>query len=197
MAATINRTKAEVRYALDYYVTKTWRESRYIPPKKKRAKKKQPKPPRPRRTCFAVGHVPANTVDIGTVTVRNNNGVPAKFIKLAYRGWVPYPRYLWEQEHGPIPPGHIIVFVDGNPMNCELSNLQAISRAEHAKRNYNPSKVSERMKAHWAKVKRLESLGIESHSVKLKSKRKPTQANVPARVDAEQLRIAKDFFNNL
>lgn len=35
----------------------------------------------------------------------------------------PKRRYVWEQLHGEIPKDHCIVCLDGNPMNCEPSNL--------------------------------------------------------------------------
>ena len=35
-------------------------------------------------------------------------------------------RYVWEQAHGPIPPGHRIIHLDGDPLNCELDNLYCI-----------------------------------------------------------------------
>lgn len=38
-------------------------------------------------------------------------------------------RYIWEQTNGPIPPAHIIRFIDGNPHNCDLSNLECVPRA--------------------------------------------------------------------
>lgn len=35
-------------------------------------------------------------------------------------------RYVWEQANGPIPNGHRIIHLDGNPLNCELENLYCI-----------------------------------------------------------------------
>lgn len=49
--------------------------------------------------------------------------------------WPFYHRYLWEQKHGPIPAGHVVVFKDGNRANCDLENLELISRADLARRN--------------------------------------------------------------
>jgi len=42
-------------------------------------------------------------------------------------------RVVWEQAHGPIPPGHCVKFKDGNPQNCSLDNLYLVSRADHAR----------------------------------------------------------------
>lgn len=49
--------------------------------------------------------------------------------------WSLHQRYLWEQAHGPIPPGHSVVFRDGNRTNCVLENLELITRAELMRRN--------------------------------------------------------------
>ena len=42
---------------------------------------------------------------------------------------------VWEAAHGAIPPGHIVIFRDGNKMNAELDNLECISRRENMRRN--------------------------------------------------------------
>jgi hypothetical protein len=45
------------------------------------------------------------------------------------------PRKIYEEHHGTIPKGFVIVHLDGNRYNDDPSNLEAISRAEHLKRN--------------------------------------------------------------
>lgn len=35
---------------------------------------------------------------------------------------------VWEEHKGPIPPGHIITYKDGDPLNCDIDNLILISR---------------------------------------------------------------------
>lgn len=42
--------------------------------------------------------------------------------------WPLLNRYLWEQAHGPIPPGHVVVFKDGDRAHCVLDNFELISR---------------------------------------------------------------------
>jgi len=42
---------------------------------------------------------------------------------------------IWQEAHGPVPKGHIIVFRDGNLENLSLDNLECISRAENMRRN--------------------------------------------------------------
>lgn len=35
---------------------------------------------------------------------------------------------VWEEHNGAIPPGHIITYKDGDPLNCDIDNLILISR---------------------------------------------------------------------
>lgn len=44
---------------------------------------------------------------------------------------------VWEQHYGPIPKGHKIIFLDGNPLNCDISNLKCVSESVHLKMNQN------------------------------------------------------------
>jgi hypothetical protein len=45
------------------------------------------------------------------------------------------PRKIYENHYGEIPKGHIIIHIDGDRYNDDISNLEAISRAENLKRN--------------------------------------------------------------
>ena len=42
-------------------------------------------------------------------------------------------RWVWEQAHGPIPAGHVLVFLDGDKTNCNLDNLMVLPRGIHAR----------------------------------------------------------------
>jgi hypothetical protein len=44
--------------------------------------------------------------------------------------WKEKHRYIWEQAHGKIPEGMMIIFLDQNRQNCDLENLAMVSRAE-------------------------------------------------------------------
>lgn len=46
-----------------------------------------------------------------------------------------YHRFIWEQVHGPIPPDHVVMFIDGNTLNCAIENLKLITLAENVIRN--------------------------------------------------------------
>ena len=54
-----------------------------------------------------------------------------------HRRWKSVHSILWQEHHGPIPPGHIVVFKDKGPRHTDitLDRLELISRAENARRN--------------------------------------------------------------
>lgn len=100
-----------------------------------------------KRTQFKKGNLPANTLHDLAITVRldhpkTRKGRPYKWIRIAKGKWVHYHRWLWEQAHGPVPAKHMVIFKDGNTMNCVLSNLELITMAENAMRNYNKEKAA-------------------------------------------------------
>lgn len=53
-----------------------------------------------------------------------------QYIKMDDGTWRLYHHVLWEQVNGPIPPGHMVTFLDGNVQNTDISNLALISREE-------------------------------------------------------------------
>lgn len=52
------------------------------------------------------------------------------------RNWRLKHHLVWEAAGRTIPPGHVLVFRDGDRMNCSLENLELITRAEIAARNH-------------------------------------------------------------
>lgn len=51
--------------------------------------------------------------------------------------WVKKHVFLWEQAHGKVPKGHLIMFADGNKFNVTLENLLLVSKAELLQLNRN------------------------------------------------------------
>lgn len=88
-----------------------------------------------KRTMFKKGNVPMNTLYDGAVRMSYKKSIGYKYIRLAKNKWVPLHRYNWEQVKGPIPKGMALVFKDGDQMNCDVSNLELITREELMKRN--------------------------------------------------------------
>jgi len=53
----------------------------------------------------------------------------------AKQRWRACHAILWEEHHGPIPAGHIVVFCDRDTTRIEIENLELITRAENMRRN--------------------------------------------------------------
>ena len=86
------------------------------------------------RTRFKKGQAPHNLRPVGYERIDKKDGYV--FIKVEMgRKMVLKHRWVWEQAHGKIPKGHIIIFRDGNKQNCELENLQMVSLYENVHRN--------------------------------------------------------------
>lgn len=90
---------------------------------------------------FKPGDVPPNRRPIGSERIDTKDGYV--YVKTAainphtgFVGWWRQKHILaWEAEHGPIPKGMLICFLDGDRTNCEPANLEMISMQENATRN--------------------------------------------------------------
>ncbi len=51
------------------------------------------------------------------------------------RNWVPESRLIWEAVNGPMPPGHVLKYVNGDRADNRIENLTLLSRADLARRN--------------------------------------------------------------
>lgn len=79
------------------------------------------------RTTFRDGHIPHNAYAAGTEIVRNGR----VYVKVpGRRRLVLKQHYVWQQHHGEIPQNHVVKFKDGDFMNCDISNLYIMSRAD-------------------------------------------------------------------
>jgi len=79
-----------------------------------------------KETQFKPGHLPHNTRHDGAMSIRDGYW----YIRLSKGVWKEMHRHVWEQQHGPIPEGHNVIFLDGNKKNYELDNLALVSNAE-------------------------------------------------------------------
>ena len=87
------------------------------------------------KTWFKKGNTPKNARKVGEIYIRNEKGTQYKYIKYAEdKRPMPLHRYLWEQAHGKIPKYSLVVFKDGDTLNCTLENLECITRAENVLR---------------------------------------------------------------
>lgn len=91
-----------------------------------------------KKNTFRKGNIPHNAYNQpGKITIRGkrNKSERYKYICLELGKWVLLHQHVWEQEHGAIPKRHTIRFIDGNSLNCELSNLQCVSMADNLSLN--------------------------------------------------------------
>ena len=86
------------------------------------------------RTQFKKGHRPKNTKYAGHERVSRDGYVEISIEETNphtgfERRYVLKHRWLWEQEHGPVPEGHALKCLDGDKLNTDPSNWKAIPRA--------------------------------------------------------------------
>lgn len=91
-----------------------------------------------RSAQFRKGHLPHNTLPVGSERVTRDGYVEVKVAmrpsgRKAHDNWVPKSRVVWERENGrSVPDGSMVVFLDGDPTNLDPSNLAIETRGEHA-----------------------------------------------------------------
>ena len=85
------------------------------------------------RTRFKRGQMPHNWKPVGHERI-NVDGY--REVKIAEpKLFAQLHRLVWLSNFGRVPRGKIIVFKDRNKLNCDPSNLEAISRVENMRRN--------------------------------------------------------------
>lgn len=136
-------------------------------------------------TRFRKDHLPHNGKKLGTITIRKDRSGPVRMIALpgptAIRHrWVPYVQYIWEQEHGPVPKGYLVVHEDGNRLNDDPGNLVLLDRREHLalmKKN-NPG---------WKK----KAIKSYKKTVRIKHRRKAWEAKEAAKMREYELTLQR------
>ena len=89
-----------------------------------------------KETQFKAGGLPHNTKKDFEISLRvDNRGISYKFIRVSKANWMPLHRYLYEQKNGKIASGMRLIFIDKNPMNCHLDNLELLTNIEMMVRN--------------------------------------------------------------
>ncbi|SEN44284.1 HNH endonuclease signature motif containing protein [Nitrosomonas marina] len=84
---------------------------------------------------FRRGMKPANHRPVGSTRLSKDGYIEIKVAEGRFK-WRLLHREVWKKHHGSYPPkGHAIVFIDGNKQNCDINNLQLITRAELMQRN--------------------------------------------------------------
>lgn len=92
-------------------------------------------------TMFKEGHLPANTLPVGTEKVLADGYIWVKINDVSKAkksvNWRRKHKIVWEKHNGAIPDGCIVAFLDGDKANCNIENLAVITRNENARMNQN------------------------------------------------------------
>ncbi len=87
-------------------------------------------------TQFNKGNEPHNTKYDGAISLRyDNRKVPMYHIRLSKAKWEYLHRFNYQKFIGEIPKGGVVIFKDGNTLNCHPFNLQLITKKENVLRN--------------------------------------------------------------
>lgn len=84
------------------------------------------------RTSFKKGQQPKNYKPVGYERIDRDGYT---LIKVSDEGpwqerWKHKHKVIWEEKHGPIPKGHVILFADQNKQNINLDNLIMIKQSQ-------------------------------------------------------------------
>lgn len=75
---------------------------------------------------FKKGHQTVNKLPVGSETHRKGHYV---YVKVAEPNvWRMKHRLVWEEAHGPVPEGKVLLFKDGDRRNTSLENLMLVER---------------------------------------------------------------------
>lgn len=83
-------------------------------------------------TRFKPGQQPESWCHIGTERISGDGYLRRKLTDTGYQhgDWVRVHVLLWQQHHGPIPPGHVVIFIDNDKRNIVIGNLALVTRGE-------------------------------------------------------------------
>lgn len=92
---------------------------------------------RSHETRFKTGQRGNKWVPVGTERVNSDGYRDRKVADTGYPpvDWRPVHLLIWESHHGSMPPGHAVVFIDGDRTHVALENLVLLTRRELMARN--------------------------------------------------------------
>lgn len=91
---------------------------------------------------FKKGNNPKNTRPIESERICHRDRYT--YIKTAHPNtWKAKHIWLWEQQNGPVPKHHVLIFIDGDTSNISLENIELTSRNELLKYNENGLKTAD------------------------------------------------------
>lgn len=119
--------------AMKRYGAKTGRDGRFVKGQISHNKGQKMSPEQYEKckaTMFKKNQVPHNYMPVGSERI---NSMGYRDVKIEEPNvWRGKHILIWEEAYGKIPTGYVINFLDGDPLNVELSNLVCVSREEHS-----------------------------------------------------------------
>lgn len=82
----------------------------------------------PNKTSFKKGQKPLNWRPVGSERITRDGYTEIKVEEP--NKWRLKHIVVWEEENGPVPKGHVIVFGDGNKQNVDINNLILVTRRQ-------------------------------------------------------------------
>lgn len=79
-------------------------------------------------TMFKKGQVPSNHRSVGSERITKDGYIEIKIAEP--NKWRLKHLVVWEENNGPLPKGHAILFLDGDKQNTNISNLRLMTRSE-------------------------------------------------------------------
>lgn len=91
-----------------------------------------------RKTTYKKGNKSSNAVEVGEEHMRYSGSKPDDlgylYVKVCdgkgNKNWKPKQQVVYEKHHGKIPPGHKVIFADGDRFNFDPDNLILVSNSE-------------------------------------------------------------------
>lgn len=89
------------------------------------------------KTSFKKGQPARNHKPVGTERIDRDGYVIVKVQDDGpwHKRWHPKHKLEWEKVHGKIPPGFVLIFLDGNKQNITMENLKLVTQAQNLQLN--------------------------------------------------------------
>lgn len=112
---------------------KKWKTGRSGRFEKEHTPSQNARPKGANKTSFKKGDRPHNWRPVGTEVICTEG---YRKIKTAEPNiWEFVHIRTWEKVHGKVPEKMVLIFKDGNELNCSIDNLELVTRAEHLRLN--------------------------------------------------------------
>ena len=85
-------------------------------------------------TRFVKGQSPSNCAAVGAIRTLEDGYLEMKMAE-GLRQWRLLQRVIWERLNGAIPQGMLVVFLDGDKTNIDVTNLTLMTKSQNMQRN--------------------------------------------------------------